>query len=509
MKTIKCMFGLLTAFLLLFNVTLVTSASAETRVTFGVTEPVVSYNPYGDSVALMYGVWCEVIGCLGTYDFRQGKYVGKLAERWEVDKTDPRRWIFYLRKNYKRSDGSIVVADDVVHSINRIKTDPQSKQGGIVRQITKVEALDRFTVRITTKKPFATLMVNLFDSVFITSKAIYDKYGPKVADRKYPIGAGPYKLKEIVLGSRLVLEKIPGHPDARSDTPDIVIYQLMKEPEQRITALLNDEIQIAQFVPPHLEKRISGSPKLKTVSHDALEIMFLAMSPKFKPWDNKLLRKAVAYAIDRDLIIKNMLRGQASRLDGPLGPGQYGYDPNLQPKYRYDPEKARGLVKRAGFPDGVDVDFYTPVGRYINDKQIAQAMTGMLNDVGIRAKLHTPEWSTLWANIQKGKIPFYYIGRGSVFDPGRALRQYFGTGGSKRIQYSNPQVDALLSEADQSFDENKRKAVLSKLMSVITDDAPAHFLWRHKMLFGTSKNVNYVPRPDGRVYINEDLRMRR
>ena len=378
MKNFKRMFGLFTASLLLFNVTLVKATKAETRVTFGVTEPVVSYNPYGDSVALMYGVWCEVIGCLGTYDFRQGKYVGKLAERWEVDKKDPRQWIFYLRKNYKRSDGSIVVADDVVHSINRIKTDPQSKQGGIVRQITKVEALDRFTVRMTTKKPFATLMVNLFDSVFITSKAIYDKYGPKVADRKYPIGAGPYKLKQIQLGSRVVLEKVPDHPDARSDTPDIVIYQLMKESEQRVTALRNNEIQIAQFVPPHLEKRISQSPKLRLVSHDALEIMFLAMSPKFKPWDNKLLRKAVAYAIDRNLLIKNMLRGQASRLDGPLGPGQYGYDPNLQPRYRYDPKKARALVKSAGFPNGIDVDFYTPVGRYINDKQIAEAMTGML-----------------------------------------------------------------------------------------------------------------------------------
>ncbi len=98
MKTIKCMFGLLTAFLLLFNVTLVTSASAETRVSFGVTEPVVSYNPYGDSVALMYGVWCEVIGCLGTYDFRQGKYVGKLAERWEVDKRTPAAGFFTYAK---------------------------------------------------------------------------------------------------------------------------------------------------------------------------------------------------------------------------------------------------------------------------------------------------------------------------------------------------------------------------------------------------------------------------
>lgn len=67
------------------------------------------------------------------------------------------------------------------------------------------------------RKPFATLMVNLFHSVFITSKAIYDKYGPKVADRKYPIGAGSYKLKQITLGGREVLEKVPGHPDVRSD----------------------------------------------------------------------------------------------------------------------------------------------------------------------------------------------------------------------------------------------------------------------------------------------------
>ena len=79
--------------------------------------------------------------------------------------------------------------------------------------------------------------------------------------------------------------------------------------------------------------------------------MFLAMMPKVKPWDNKLVRQAVGYAIDRDTIIKTLLRGEASRLDGPIGEGQYGYDPNLQPKYTYNPEKARELVKQAGFPE--------------------------------------------------------------------------------------------------------------------------------------------------------------
>ena len=107
--------------------------------------------------------------------------------------------------------------------------------------------------------------------------------------------------------------------------------------------------------------------------------MFLAMSPKFKPWDNKLLRQAVAYAIDRDTIIATLLQGQATRLDGPIGPGQYGYNPNLKPRYQYDVTKAKKLVVDAGYPNGLDVEFYTTVGRYTLDKQIAEAMVPMLN----------------------------------------------------------------------------------------------------------------------------------
>ncbi|MGH7775167.1 MAG: ABC transporter substrate-binding protein, partial [Candidatus Binatia bacterium] len=95
---------------------------AQTRVSIGVTETMETYNPYGDSVSLLYGIWCQVMGCLGTYDFDRGEYVGMLAERWEVK--DPNTWLFYLRKNAKFHDGSPVTAADVVHSINRVRTDP-------------------------------------------------------------------------------------------------------------------------------------------------------------------------------------------------------------------------------------------------------------------------------------------------------------------------------------------------------------------------------------------------
>ncbi|MGH7772683.1 MAG: ABC transporter substrate-binding protein, partial [Candidatus Binatia bacterium] len=415
---------------------------------------------------------------------------------------DPHNWLFYLRKNARFHDGSPVTAADVVHSINRVRTDPQSKQKQNIAPIANAAVVDDHTVRITTKEPTAPLTEYLFDRLIITSKAIYDKHGPDVADRKYPLGAGPYKFKELIPGQRFVIAKNPDYPGMKEkkQAPDEVIFRIMREPEQRVTALLNGEIQIAQFIPPHLRERVERNPNSKMAAVDSVEIMFLAMSPKFKPWDNKLLRQAVAYAIDRDTIIATLLKGEATRLDGPIGPGQYGYNPNLKPKYEYSPEKARQLVKQAGFANGVDVDFYTPVGRYTLDKQISEAIVPMLQAVGIRAKLQTPEWATLWANVQAGKVPFYYMGRGSVVDPSVALSQYFETGGSPRIGYSNPKLDELLALERRTFDHAKRKRALSDAMSLITDDAPAHFMWRHQLLYGIAKNVDFKPTPSGRMF---------
>jgi len=426
------------------------------------------------------------MGCLGTFDFVKGEYVGMLAERWEVK--DPNNWIFYLRKNAKFHDGSPLTAADVVHSFNRMKNDHNSKQTQYAAPIASVTAINNYTVKFTTHKPTAPLLEYLFDRFAVTSKAIYDKYGPEVADRKYPIGAGPYKLKELIPGERLVIGKNQDYPGMKEkkQAPDEVVFRIMREPEQRVTALLNGEIQIAQFIPPHLRDRVEKNSNTKLSVTNSVEPMFLAMSPKAKPWDNKSLRQAVSYAIDRDTIIATILQGQATRLDGPIGTGQYGFNPNLKPKYEYDPAKAKKLVVEAGYPDGIDVELYTPVGRYALDKQIAEAMVPMLNAVGIRAKL----------------------GRGSVVDPSVYLAEQFETGGSPRIGYSNPKLDALLSQARATFDPAKRKKVLSEAMSLITEEAPAHFLWRHQFLYGIAKNVEFRPRPNGRIFA-EDIRVLR
>ena len=345
MKTARNQFCLGLFFVLFFLLNPAHKLEANTRISIGVTETMETFNPYGDSVSLMYSVWCQVLGCLGTYDFDKGQHVGLLVERWEVK--DPKNWIFHLRKTNRFHNGTPVTAEDVVHSIQRTRNDPLSKQRQNISAVASEAVVDKYTVRITTKEPTAPLLDYLFDRVIITSKEIYDKYGPDVADRQYPIGAGPYKFRELIPGQRLVIGKDPTHPMMKQYplAPDEVVFRIMREPEQRVTAVLNNEIQIAQFIPPHLRERVEKSPNHKIMSFHTAEIMFLAMMPKVKPWDNKLVRQAVAYAIDRDTIIRTLLRGEASRLDGPIGAGQYGYDPNLQPKYTYNPEKAAGACQ--------------------------------------------------------------------------------------------------------------------------------------------------------------------
>ena len=296
----------------------IAAGNAQTRVSVGVTETIETYNPYGDSVSLLYGIFSEITGPFCTYNYAKSDFEGRLAERWKIE--NPTTWIFFLNKNYKFNDGSPVTADDVAHSLmNRVINDPQSKQKATVApSVTKAEAIDKFTVKITTDKPTAPLLSFLCDRLIVTSKAMFDKYGRDVADKEHMMGGGPYRLKELIPGQRLVLQKRPDHPYAKKNprAPDEVVYRIMRETEQRVTALLTDEIQIAQFIPPHLRQRVEKTANLRITPVDSVEIMFLAMQPK-PPFDKKEVRQAVCHAINRDQIIATLLEGFASRLDGP------------------------------------------------------------------------------------------------------------------------------------------------------------------------------------------------
>lgn len=488
--------------------TMGTGAQAEEmtkeRIAVGITETIQGYNPYGDAVVLIGSLWCKVYSCLTRFDFEQGRVVPYLAE--SVEPVDDRVWEVKLRTDWVRHNGDPVRAEDVVHSIERTRNDPNSMRQFVVASIESAQIVDDRTVRITTKESDATLPDNL-SLLPVTSKKLYDEYGAD-ADRDHPHGAGPYRLVEISVGNHMILERVDDHPMISPTNPYQIMYRIMAEPEQRVTALSNGEIQIAQGVPPQLVARVDELPNAHAAFANSVEMMFLAMNPSTHPWDVKEARQAVAHAINREAIVAALLGGRATLLDGPVGDGQFGYDPDFRTPYQFDPEKSRALLEAAGL-SGVEIDFYTPVGRYTADRQIAEAMVPMLEDVGFKVNLRTPEWATLWADVQAGGVPFYYMGRGQMLDPSRALRQYFETDGSPRLDFSNAEVDSLLQAERRTFDTDRRIATMREAMELITEEAPAHFLWLHQMAWGVSDGIEFTPRPADRVdgwniYIRQD-----
>lgn len=466
----------------------------DARVSVAITETIAGYNPYGDAVVLVGSLWCQVYGCLMRYDFETGRPIPYLAE--SVEPESDLTWIVKLRPDWVRHNGDPVLAEDVLHSFDRVKNDPSSAQGFIVQPIAGIEIIDDHTLRFTTHEPTATLTDNL-TLIHISSKKLFDQHGDDVY-RHHPVGAGPYRLADLSIGSHMVLERVDDHPMISPTNPKQMIFRIMSEPEARVTALANGEVQIAQGIPPQLVDRVNGLANARAEFANSVEMMFLAMNPSTAPWDVLEARQAVAHAINREAIVKVLLGGRATLLEGPVGPGQFGYDPDFKSPYTYDPAKARALLESKGLL-GVEIDFYTPVGRYTADRQIAEAMVPMLEEAGFKVRLQTPEWASLWSNVQAGGVPFYYMGRGQMLDPTRALRQYFETDGSPRLDYSNPKLDALLKAERAEFDPDKRYDLMREAIAEVTTDAPAAFMWLHQMAWGVSEGIDYTPRQADRV----------
>ena len=474
------------------------SASAEEytsqRIAIATTETISSHNPYADPVVLMGSVWCQVYGCITRFDFDQGEFVPYLAE--SVEAIDDLVWEIKLREGLTRHNGEPVVAADIVHSIEYIGTNPGSGKAFLVADWVSVEEIDELTVHITTQTPDATVPDNLA-GVQVTSKALYDELGDDMF-RQAPYGAGPFKLVEVSIGQHMIIERDDDHYMTQPNNPAQIMYRIMPEPEARVTALANGEVQIAQGVPPQLMQRVRDLPNADIKLTNSVEMMFLAMSPLTHPWDVLEARQAVVHAINREAIVRAILQGQATILHGPVSEGQIGYDPDFVTPFEYNPERARELLQSVGL-EGVEVTLSTPVGRYTADRQITEAMVPMLEAAGFTVTLDTPEWATLWANVQQGNVPFYYMGRGSMIDPSRALHQYFATGGSPRIGFSDPELDELLAAERSEFDPELRAERMQAAIRRLVDQAPAAFMWQHQMGWGVSNDIEFTPRPADRA----------
>lgn len=479
----------------------IVSAASRERITIYNSSVADSLHPYNHSSSPIYGLWQHVMEPLVEMDYSRNEYRGILAESWEFQ---GRKWVFRLRKGIRFHNGAPLTSKDVVFSINRMRTDKLSLQAPNFKDIVEMQTPDDHTLILVTKEPNAVLLDRI-ENRFVLSKTAADKYGDQLDQN--PIGTGAYKFVSYQRGGNFVVTR---NDDYWGPKPEIkeVIFRKVTEEAARVAALEAGQADAINNVPIHDVPRLERHPRTRVEKVEGLRMFFLALNPAYKPFDNKLVRQAANYSVDAPSIVNNIFDGNGFALNGPVGPHVIGSDPKLK-RYPYDPKKAKELLAKAGYPGGVEVKLYYSAGRYPKDREVCQVIAAQMEKGGFKVDLISQEWAIFWgtSGVNGGKLPFYYIGRGSLTDADTLYDQYFRTGTTKRVSYSNSEVDRLVIEQQRTGEHKKRVALLQQAGKILMEDVPFVPLYNLADLYGVAKNVIWQARPDEKM-LTWDMKIR-
>jgi peptide/nickel transport system substrate-binding protein len=469
-------------------------AASSDRITIYHSSVADSTHPYNHSSSPIYGNWQHIMEPLVEYDYKRKEFVGILAESFEYQ---GKQWVFRLKKGIKFHNGATLTSKDVAFSIERMRDEKGgSLQASNFKDVTEVQTPDDQTVIFVTKQPLAVFLDRL-ENRFILSKVAADKYGDQLYQN--PIGTGAYKYVSYQRGGNFVVTRNDDYWGGKANIKQVV-FRKVTEDAARIAALESGQADLINNVPDHEVGRLQRHPRIKVEKIEGLRMFFLAFNVAHKPFDNKLVRQAVNYSVDAPAIIRNIFDGIGYPINGPVGANVLGSNPKLK-RYPYDPKKAKELLAQAGFPNGCDVQLYYSAGRYPKDREVCQVVAAQMVKGGFRVELISQEWALFWdkTGVNGGKLPFYYIGRGSLTDADTLYDQYFRTGTTKRSNYSNPELDKLIEEQQKTPDFKKRTAILQQAGKIIMEEAPFVPLYNLADIYGVAKNVDWKLRPDEKV----------
>lgn len=450
-------------------------------------------HPYAYSSGPQYGIWYNMTEPLVDVDFAKRNYFGVLAESWEFQ---GKKWIFKLRKNVRFHDGSRFTAADVIYSFNRVKNDKQSLQKENFRDLVEMQALDDHTIAFVTEAPNAVFLDRL-ENRFVISKSATEAQGGEPGEQK-PVGTGPYRFVSWQREGNLVMTRHENYWGVKAAVKEIVLRRV-REDAGRVAGLLAGQGDVINNVPVEELSRFDKHPKVRAETVEGQRMYFLAMNVTHKPFDNKLVRQAINYAVDPTTIIKHIYEGNGYVMNGPMGSKVIGFDPKIK-RYPVDLKKAKELLDKAGFPNGLEVKLYFSPDRYPKAKEVCQVIADQLSKIGIKVELVSQEFAVFWGKewVNGGKSPFYYVGRPAT-DADTVYDQYYRSGVSPRIQYKNPEFDKIIDEEQRTGDPKKRVALLHQAGRILMEDVPFVPLYTLAEIYGTARNVGWNARPDEKI----------
>jgi len=462
----------------------------------GIQGDVTTMDPHMSTAAVDRDVYYQIYSGLVALDPNLN-IVPELAEKWETP--NPLTYVFHLRRGVKFHDGTDFNAEVVKWNVERM-LDPAT--GSIRRSelgsVKSVAVLDSHTVRFDLKEPDAALLATLTDRAgLMVSKAAVEKYGRDYA--RNPIGTGPFQLAEWVKDDHLRLRRSPAYWRTGAPYLDEIVYKPIPDHTVKLTALRTGTLDIIDELPPKDVAPLKAYQKLKVVETPGLGYRRIELNSSRPPFNNKLLRQAVAWAVNREAIHRAVFFGTGAVAQGPIPPRSWAYE--AIPGYGNVPDlaKAKQKLVEGGQPNGFKFVLSivnTPVAL-----KMAQIVQDNLKKVGIDmeiALLEVGAWVERRKAGQFDGAEALWSGRP---DPDGNMFSHLTTGGANNWgKYTNPKLDELLGQARSSPNQGDRKRLYGEALRILIEDSPLVFLHHDAWTKAWEEKVQgYVEIPDGRM----------
>jgi peptide/nickel transport system substrate-binding protein len=420
-----------------------------------------------------------------------------LAEKWEI--ADPQTYVFHLRRNIHFHDGRSLTARDVKWTLDSYRNGTVvSPRAATYRHVTSVDAPDDSTVIIHLTEPDVTLLWNLSDGAFGVVP-----YGSGKELAAKPIGSGPFRFVLNDPDSKVLLDR----NDQYWNTPPKIAHVRLAVVPDTTTRALELRKGSADLTPPNsltadLVKSLERDPKLHVVREPGTGLVYLAFNLRDPILKDVRVRQALAYAINRDPMLRSLFGGFGTLADSILPPQHWAYDGEVQ-HYEYSPEKANALLDAAGYhrdQQGVRFHLNMKTSTEETTRLLAAVLQQQLQQVGIVLDIRSFEFGTFYADVMKGAFQIYslrwvggtnqdpdifeYVFHSASFPPKRANRGY----------YSNPEIDQLINEGRQTLDQRRREQIYAKVQQILAHDLPyIDFWYMDNVLVHSSRIRNVHP----------------
>ena len=416
-----------------------------------------------------------------------------LATEWKLQ--GQTTWVFKIRQGVKWHNGDPFSAADAKYSLERTY-DPavKARVSTVFTTIDRIEAPDVATLIVHTKKPDPLLAARL---AFYGGQIVPEKYvkavGADAFNRK-PVGTGPVRFVSWTKDDRLVMDANPDYWGGKIDA-DRVVFRAVPEMAPRVAGLLKGEMDAITQLPPDQGDKVNANASTRVAGALYAGLYVLAVNSKVAPLNNPLVKQALALAIDREAIVKELWRGRGIGPRGPIAKGDNPFDAALPP-LAYNPKEARERLKKAGYK-GEEIVIETTSGYTANDKPMSEAIQAMWKDAGINAKVEVMEYSVrAQKNRDKSFKGLWWSDPTSTLaDPDGMMWRLLGPGGPQDY-WRHPEFDELGAAARFSVDEKFRGDAYRKMTRIFLE----HFPWVPVIQpyedYGLQKYVEWTPNPN-------------